>query len=228
MTDQEYIRALFDLGYLSTVPEKDLDKLTIQDQDVIRASAKFQAFNESTMEVTVQMAHARCPILDGAVGPATIGAMQHRMSGCACPDIQAATGGSFPRGCHGKDHHNVNFGVDARRMPAEIKGERWERILGWVIAAYARRGIELNQIPVEEKTNFDIEFTHGRGWIGLAEFNSQSCDSHGFNKLDIGYCRTQNDVQIAELLCHEIGHNCNLQHVRQGRGVMGPVIRNLN
>ena len=258
ITDDEYIKGLFDLGYINSGPsatdqvvETSLGKLTLAHPIIRAATRDFQMFLSSSLERAVQdhypdrVAAGIGAYHDGDAGVATKEAMVQRLNtGCGCADFEtAATGtGSMPAGCHSErfnlptDEHQMTFGVDERRMPDELKQirdygpgigkmRRIDRIIDRVIFSCALRGMRLIRRPVEEETNFDISWEHGRGWIGLAQYNQKKCRTYSFCKLDIGYCSRQGDDRIAILLLHEVGHVIGLPHVRQStRNVMSPVL----
>ena len=224
---------LFDLGYFSspdrvdTVDKEDLPQLNLKHPAVQSAVRSFQGFVSDMLDAFSVREHGRIATHDGDAGPATLAALHERLKGCGCPDWDnAATGsGSMPAGCHGdSDEHQMTFGVDKARMPNSLHG-RIDAIIERVVSSFAHWGLRLIQLPVEETTNFDISWRHGRGWIGLAQYNQKHCGTYSFCYIDIGYSGSENDEQVAELTCHEVGHVTGLPHVRQGRGVMSPVIR---
>lgn len=238
MDEQTYIKMLWDLGYSHEEYSPTLD---IGDQVVMDATRRFHEAFPELMNSFVIKHHKRLLDANGEIGPATLDGMLVRSNGCgesdaaiAFPEVQQAGSGSMPIGCYTDGIHEMRFAVDERRMPNALKQikdygaagkmRRWDRIVQRVVFRYAQRGIRLTQIDDHlEPTNFDVTFVNGAGWIGLGQYNQRHCDTYSFCKLDIGYCASQNDEQVAELLCHEIGHVNRLDHTRGG--VMGPVIR---
>lgn len=129
---------------------------------------------------------------------------------------RAIGSGSWPMPCQ-KEGTYVNW--DTTNAPRGLATDRL-----FEIVAKAYRDIGWNPVrrtSQNDPTNIRVTWEVLRGsTIGLAQFNSRSCRSNVFCKLDPGY--NQNFWQVCGLLQHEMGHNCNLEHTRGG--VMNPSI----
>lgn len=97
MTDQEYIRFLWDTGHfwnrqypeLLDIKEEDLSKLTVQDRIVQLATLSYQQ-SDANLIPLVAMFHNRLPIIDGLAGPAT--KSMSRLIRCPMPDFAPPAG----------------------------------------------------------------------------------------------------------------------------------------
>jgi hypothetical protein len=118
----------------------------------------------------------------------------------------------------------VTFSVDTSRQPPSMR-DRWPAIQLDVVSDYARLGVKLTEVGYGQNANIRISWESldrvGRGVIGLAEFNNETCSDSIFCKMDPDYY--PDDDQIRQLLQHELGHNMNLPHT-QGGGIMSPSI----
>ena len=130
----------------------------------------------------------------------------------------AKTGfGSWPSPC--QDNGNgITLFLNTENMPSSLDGQI-TGIIKDVINGYGRRGLPL--VWLNSNANILISWEHtlgGRGTIGLAEFNDQTCGDSVFCKMLSSF--HPSNGKVAQLLGHEIGHNCNLPHT--SNGVMRP------
>lgn len=249
MNEQEFILMLWRTGQFwkpnspnaANVKESDLPTLTLNDKAVIEAARNFQ-MSDANITPLVQRFHARAPIFDGGVGPATMALAA--LDRCPIPDVappknatftyddpdlqravekmQAATGsGSWPHGCYGTSGvHEVKISYDLRALSAKHR-EWWPEIQKRSHEAVAAIGVKLIEVPVGEKANITV---YGRvlggSVIGMAEFNSGACGDTVFCQLNPNYAPSVE--MVTNLLLHENGHNWNLEH-RSGN-IMNPSI----
>lgn len=222
------IHRLFELGHffnpMGPPPppnlEENLDNLSIHDAYVVRAIASWQDMMATDMDRLSLKLHGRRAYQDGIIGPATLASFE--IPRCGHPDytredMLGITGigkvgtGSWPEPCQKK---GVSFSVAPAGQPA-ITRDNWPEILANVVATYNKVGVKL--IPHTGSGNANIRVSW-RGLagstIGLAEFNSRSCSDSVFCYLDTGF--NANKFAIMDLLCHEMGHNMNLNHTRGG------------
>lgn len=234
MDTGDRIRQLWDYGHFWNphcpdcwnVTENDLPRLTEADQVVQQAVASFQEFMQPDMDDISAATHGRPSQADGVVGPVTDAVLSAERCGFAdYPNPTAAVGsGSWPAGCHGTENvHEVWYHLDSSRMPDSL-AQRMPEVFAEVEAAYAEVGCLLKRGPDDpERCDILVSWKPLRGsTIGLAEFNSQSCRDTVFHYLDPNYTG-----YMFELVCHEFGHNMNLQHTRAG-GIMYPSVRDLS
>tara|TARA_Y100000593_G_scaffold17267_1_gene34495 strand:+ start:1010 stop:1927 length:918 start_codon:yes stop_codon:yes gene_type:complete len=234
MTELETLEHIWKTGHfwnpvvrqVRVVEYDDLVDLTLQD-DVARAAiASYQDMMQPALDAATESVKGSGHLgqVDGVAGPITELVM-NRTPRCDCPDFPdptAARGsGSWPMPCQ---KEGVTFSVDKRRMPDDL-ADRIEGIIDRVVDSYAELGLHLVRVGDDSggDANIEVEFKPLRGsTIGLAEFNGESCGDSVFCYLDPSYCRNNDADNIAELLCHEIGHNCNLDHTRGG--IMNPSV----
>lgn len=235
-TAQERIRRLFDLGHFNNPNHKnswnitinDLPKLTINDRVVKDATASFQDMMIYDFESLSYKFHGRRASCDGDFCAATIDLFEVRR--CGHPDyhpqpanngfVGKVGSGSFPEPCQ---KGGIKVHINKSRMPSNLVA-RWVEIQNMVFNAYHNIGANLVEV-------LDPSEAHIRVWweglagstIGMAEFNSQSCNVNDwvFCKLDPNYT----DLMF-ELFAHELGHNNNLNHTRGG--MMNPSIIPVN
>jgi hypothetical protein len=126
--------------------------------------------------------------------------------------MQRAVGsGSWPQPCQ---KEGVTYSVNEANMPSITAANKVE-IFTNVIATYAKVGVRLVFYSGSGQANIRVSFRVLAGsTIGLAEFNSRSCSDSVFCYLDSGF--NANKFAIMDLLCHEMGHNMNLNHTRGG------------
>lgn len=131
--------------------------------------------------------------------------------------LKAVGRGSWPMPCQ---KEGVTVSIDTSAMPESIDIERMWREM---VITYGLIGVRLIRAEPGERANIRVFWVRGRGWIGLAEFNNQSCGDSVFCQLSYTY--NPNFAQVFVLWMHELGHNMNLQHTRGG--VMNPTILNV-
>lgn len=226
LTDRQIIQRLYDTGHffsrqalaVTKVTAADLDKLVLAETVVVEAAASYQEFMQLDLQPLVYRFHHRALLIDGGIGPAT--REQLEMPRCACPDYHDpdhATGdGSWPMPCQ---MNGVLVHINKSNMPAALTA-RWDKIQADVFAIYADIGCRLSETLDKDRANITVWWTVLAGsTIGIAEFNSESCNDTVTLRLDPGYTQ-----YMASLFAHELGHNCNLQHRGQG-GIMHPSIQ---
>jgi len=233
VNEREIIRLLWETGHFwsplnpegLSVSEDELDKLTLTDEVVKKAVASYQDFLAETLDGLAMREHGRVSIPDGEVGPATLALFS--VPRCGCPDYQdprkaeeAGGSGSWPQGCYDRpDIHEVHYTVDKRRMSRSES--EWLIVRNMVLEAYAKVGVLLVEVELGSSSNIDTEWRVLRGsTIGLAEFNNGSCRDNVFCYVDPGFWPNNDDM--ADLWCHELGHNMNLPHTRGG--IMNPTL----
>lgn len=229
-------------GYLPGVDVKNLHLLDQQSRDFKPAMEKLQAFWDDDIGLTDgilgdrsihAMTAPRCdhpdfpdPNLasladsDDQTMRLVAGELEvdPELARCICASharMAAAVGqGSWPMPCR---REGITVSIDDSAKPSSIDLDRlWaEAVITWGLV-----GIKLVRVPKGERANIRISWVRGRGWIGLAEFNNQSCNDSVFNQLSYNYA--PNFFQVLGLLLHELGHNMNLQHTRGG--LMNPTI----
>ncbi len=212
MDDKSKIERLFELGHFfnpkypncHNVSAHDLAKLTFKDVVVQEALTSFQYM------MGVDLARL------GAMGPAEEDVFD--MPRCGQPDYDhpALLGkvgtGSWPEPCQ---KAGVTYSLNKSAMPSKFKDTFDTQILAPVIATYAKIGVRLIPHTGTGQANIRIAFVPLLGsTIGLAEFNNRSCNDSVFCHLDTGFA--PNEATEADLLCHEMGHNMNLNHTRGG------------
>lgn len=215
MTDKELIRKLWDYGHFHnpkypachSVQEADLDSLTVADERVVQAIGSYREFMLP-------------PTPPGMIAPAIDIKELIDEPRCGHPDFHppgAAVGsGSWPQPCQ-KGGVKVHFNTSG--MPSSVVA-RWPEIKKAVFDAYAEMGLKLVEVATAAEANIYQTWTVLAGsTIGMAEFNNETCSDRVFCKLDPGYTG-----YLKSLLAHEIGHNCNLQHISRG-GIMHPSIQ---
>lgn len=243
-----YGKRLRQLGYLWNLTESEASSLKFGDEDFQIAIKKLQNFMPIDFATFGVEHHNRLVVADGIIGPATEDLLNPLNRTCGLPDhpppigtspsyddpdteaavrtMQATGSGSWPAGCHqGGNHHIVKVHVDQSRFPSSWKSI-WSRVITAVFETYRLRGIlhiltdDINEANIRVKAQVLAGST-----IGLAQFNNRSCNDDVFNKLDPGFQPSDLFNLIAQLFCHELGHNNNLNHVRQSRNnVMSPAI----
>lgn len=241
MTDQEIIRLLFDTGHLNypkgkgkvvfSYGETTLGTLRLNSMGVVDAIASYQDFMGQSLEPLSMAHHSRPAIVDGRIGPATRELLD--MPRCGCPDyghahdhygepVQPAVGtGNWPR-CHDiGDFHAATVYVDESGMPSFLKpvfDEVWKR----TVAAYDEIGLRFIRVDDHDDANIDFSFVNrSNGWIGLAIVGrGQSCGSQIWCRYLAKYKPSNVVGSWTELVMHELGHNCGLNHSRGG--IMNP------
>lgn len=132
--------------------------------------------------------------------------------------LEAIGQGSWPMPCQ---KEGVMYTYDTSAAPRSVDTER---LIRENVAAYNAVGVKLvEHLPSHtgHSANIRISWRPLQGSvIGLAEFNNQSCSDSVFCYLDPDFHPSH--AMVAELLCHELGHNMNLQHTRGG--IMNPTI----
>ena len=130
--------------------------------------------------------------------------------------------GPYPRGClegH-EDAHAIRVDVIDSNMP-----RHWRDNWGWLVQKsrelWADIGVRMIYLPRGSRSEIDMSWRNGRGWIGLAQALGQSCGGRGFLYLDPGY-NPRDRWRLLTLLQHEEGHSCNKGHTRGG--IMNPTI----
>lgn len=162
---------------------------------------------------------------DGIYGPISNHALTKRLTGCGVPDVlsdealQAIGRGSWPQPCQ---KGGVLIHVDESGLPDQLR-PHWPRVVQTVFASYASIGLKMALTSDRSRCQITVDFVRpSGGWIGLAEFNNQSCSDRVFNRLSKFYLPSAIFDQWCRLFAHELGHNCNLPHTNGG--VMNPVI----
>jgi hypothetical protein len=217
MDDRSKIERLFELGHFfnpkypncHNVTVNDLAKLTFNDVVVREALTSFQHMMGIDLTRLGEMGPSEQDIFE--------------MPRCGHPDYEhpallaAKVGtGSWPEPCQ---KAGVTFSLDKSGMPSKFRDTFDEQILKPVIATYAKIGLKLVPYTGTGRANIRVAFVPLLGsTIGLAEFNNRSCGDSVFCHLDTGFA--PNEATEADLLCHEMGHNMNLNHTRGG--VMNP------
>lgn len=212
MDERAKIERLFELGHFFNpkypeclnVTAKDLPKLTFNDVVVQQALASFKYM----MGVDLQK------VEDALVDNDDI----FNMPRCGHPDfdhpelMNKVGSGSWPEPCQ---KAGVTYSLDKSGMPSKFKDSFDSQILAPVIASYANVGVKLVPHTGSGRAHIRIAFVPLFGsTIGLAEFNSRNCSDSVFCHLDTNF--SPNEATEADLLCHEIGHNMNLNHTRGG------------
>lgn len=225
MEQREIIHLLWRYGhfrnpaFLSTfgVQESDLPKLTLSHSVVRDAVRSYQDMLGLSLDRLTMNHHRRKAIHDGEIGPATMELFE--LPRCAMPDYGIGSGvqsgnGSWPQPCQ---KAGVTFSVNKASMPSSLSS-RIDGVIAEVVAAYASVGLKLVQVPQIGSANINVKWRPLPGsTIGIAQFNNRSCSNSVFCDLDTGYTGL-----MFELLCHEMGHNCNLEHTRGG--IMNPSV----
>ena len=189
-------------GYLGEVNSTELASLDEDSLALKNALEKFQNFYDYNLIGDP----------DGIAGPKTLYAMS--VPRCGHPDFEdpefgfrAIGKGSWPEPCQ---KAGVKVSVDKSKLPSKLKASI-DSIIQRVFKAYA--GVGLKLVLVDSDANIRVSWRNLAGsTIGLAEFNNESCSDSVFCYLDPSYA--PNDQQVVDLLAHEMGHNCNLEHTR--------------
>lgn len=115
--------------------------------------------------------------------------------------------------------HNIRVHIDDKRAPSW-----WDRESIWEWTKARFREVGGNFVETDNKDTSEneirVSWRNGRSWIGLAEFGS--CSQSVFCYFDPGYNGGLNKNRVLSL--HEHGHNMGVRH---SRGIMGPVINNV-
>lgn len=216
-----------------------------REQEIIRS---FQDFNSVDLERGCLKKHKRPPRVDGLAGEVTDRiAFVRETKGCWYPDHVPPPGtsfagfneedqqrlqqwqnnmavvgsGSYPEPCQ---KAGVKVHVDLKNANSRTR-KIMSNVLKRVFLAYAMIGLKLVLVDNAEEAHIRISFRHGSRWIGLAQFSNGTCSGWVFHYLDINYCESAHEDQVARLVCHELGHNVRLNHTRQvAQNVMSPVI----
>lgn len=205
------IRKLFQLGHFfnpnhpntHNITLKNLDTLTMKDGEVVEALESFKVMmGEDNDDEVFNI--PRCGQED-------------------YPDpnlLNKIGSGSWPEPCQ---KAGITFSLSKSGMPSKYTSTFDTQILAPVIATYAKMGLKIIPYTGSGKANIRVAFISLAGsTIGMAEFNNRSCSDSVFCHLDTGY--SPNEFTEAELLCHEMGHNMNLQHTNGG--IMHPSLSN--
>ena len=234
LTDQQLIKRLWHYGHFrspNTVPnlhvhEKSELPAILTDPKARAAIASYQDFMGVDFEGLSLYHHGRSGVVDGDAGPATSDlVMAERCGQPDFPDPRAASGsGSWPMPCQ---KSGIGVSYEYRTQPSYLSNS-WKRVRDEVFQAYWDVGVKVIEVEFDHPTDHEHIRVKWRGLsgstIGLAEFNGRSCSDSVFHYLDPSFMRSDED-SLKELHLHEFGHNMNLQHVRQGSGVMSPAIR---
>ena len=230
---------LWDKGYVWSGPEgytrfDQVSSFDLNDSVFFSALKRCHEFNGQQLnylterlymkphEVTGKFGHAteqlmrlpRCPLPDFTPPPNVKLSYTDADLQSAVQSMQAVGSGSWTMPCQ---KEGVTFSVDTRLQPREMR-EFWAAIISDVVKDYAEQGIKLVEVPPGEWANIRISWEDlnriGRGVIGLAEFNNESCGDSVFCKMSPDYY--PDNAQIRQLLEHEMGHNMNLPHTQGG------------
>jgi hypothetical protein len=187
---------------------------------VQRAIASYQDFNMAALEPLCQCHHSRPPQANGEIGPATRELFKSRI--CGCPDygekVLPVVGKGSWKECHGiGKYHAATVYIDESGMPGFLK-PLFDEIWGRVVRSYEDIGLRWIR-TTKRDANIDFRFVNrGAGWIGLAIVGQgQSCGSQIWCKYVSGWHPSNVVPAWTELIQHELGHNCGLQHSRGGK-----------
>lgn len=217
MNDFLYILRLFQLGHFfhpenkdgHNVRLRDLLRLRLNDRIVQDAIYSFQ-----------QMGKLVVPNFVGGVIDDNTKKL-FEIPRCDCPDyaLEKVGSGSWPQPCQ---KNGVTYSINKSGMPSKFLTTWDEQIMKPVVEDYANIGLKL--IPATTgQANIRISFRSFIGsTIGLASFNNESCSDSVSCELSTSF--SPNEATEADLLKHEMGHNCNLQHT--SGGTMNPYIIN--
>ena len=218
----------------------DLTALTKDDPAVRQAVKSYQHFMVYVLEPLVGKHHPErkslAPKIDGLIGPATAELLA--MPRCGAPDYvtaEEAVGSGQWRQCHGLEgFHCANVKV-MNDIPSHLRqpyqgGTVWDEVVRRCQKCYGEIGLKF--LFNGEVANHQTELTfvpRGNGWIGLALIGQgQQCNSSPiWLRLDASYLSSrevseQKLTLWANLLIHELGHNCGSGHT--SGGIMNPGI----
>lgn len=206
-------------------------KAGFEDVAITSAIAKFQRFDANVKRLKEETGE---PLLeDGVPGGATLLAMQLPRCACEDPIEEPAIGSGGWSECIEPDEHGAIVEVDQSNLPSFLKPV-FQAVLSNVQKSYAEIGLlfvfrdkstKEDLIvggPVDGRTQTDLTFTRGSGWIGLALVGPFSCGRKAWLKLHYGYQPRNVAREWTTLIKHELGHNCGLRH--SSGGVMNPSI----
>lgn len=239
-SDQEIIQLLFETGHLNhskgirccDYGPDHLNDMKLSHPDVQYAVRSYQDFMIQNLEPLCLKHHLRPAQADGDIGPATRELFE--IDRCGCPDYgdahdhyQPKIGtGNWP-GCHDiGNFHAATVYVHESGMPSFLEpvfDEVWKR----TVAAYEAIGLRFMRIAAVD-ANIDFSFVRSSsGWIGLAVVgHGKSCSSQIWCRYLARYQPSNIVGSWTELVMHELGHNCGLNHTRGG--IMNPsLIRGL-
>jgi hypothetical protein len=218
MDEAGKIQRLFELGHFFNpqfpnglnVTPKDLPKLTFKDQIVKDALLSFQEM----MGVP--------SILVGDSGPLSnvdlFDVPRCGVADYAHPEeLKGKVGtGSWPEPCQ---KAGVTYRVDKSNMPSKFKDTFDEKIMARVVATYGKVGLRLVPFTGTGKPNIDCDWRFLAGsTIGLTYYNNGHCSDVCPSYLDSSFA--PNEAAMCDLITHEWGHACNLNHTRGG--IMNP------
>lgn len=217
MNELSKIERMFELGHFFNprfpdclnVTPKDLPKLTFNDAVVKNAYLSFQ----DMMGVSEN--------LFSQVGPGTEDVFE--MPRCGVPDyhhpeeLKGKVGtGSWPEPCQ---KAGVTYRIDKSNMPSKFKDTFDEKVMARVVATYGKVGLRLIPFTGSGKPNIDCDWRFLAGsTIGLTYYNNGRCTDVCPSYLDSSFAPSE--AALCDLITHEWGHACNLNHTRGG--IMNP------
>lgn len=224
----------------------ELDGIELEEEACRRAIESYQHFMVNNLEPLIAKLHperrSAAPRIDGKIGPAMLELFD--LPRCGMPDYTAtdaeeAVGSGQWRSCHdvGNFHGAIVRLID--EPPTHLKrpyqgGTVWDDVKRRCRECYAEIGLRFwfsddDDVP-EGRHQTDLTFPfRGAGWIGLALIGQgQQCSSSPiWLRLAASYLQsspiTDNYLRLwANLLIHELGHNCGSGHT--SGGIMNPGI----
>ncbi len=234
MNDAQIIERLIDTGHMyhpfgtGSFASKDMNGLTLQSEACQLAIRSWQDFMVHDIDRLAMAHHGRQAMADGELGPCGLEVMS--LDRCGCPDYSgggdarpAVGTGNWPKCWDIGDYHAAKVKINERGMPsflAPVFDEVWDT----VVAAYEQIGLRFIRTEDDDR-NIDFTFVNNRsGWIGLAIVgHGRTCGgSPIWCKYRANYHPSNVKRQWANLIIHELGHNCGLSHSRGG--LMNPVL----
>lgn len=228
MTDSEILALLKLTGHLDCPYGSTHEDVTFEAPHLVSlthplvksAIASYQEFNALALEPLCMCEHGRRANPDGEIGPATRELFKGRICGCSDygAKVSPVVGIGSWKECHGiGDYHAATVYVHVADMPSFLRpvfDEIWDR----VVRSYEDIGLRWIR-TFERNANIDFQFVNrGAGWIGLAQVgHQQSCGSALWCRYVSGWQPSNVVAAWTELIQHELGHNCGLQHSRGGK-----------